>query len=107
MEEGLLFFSITTNGWTSHANHSYITHTVHYINESWGLCSHLFDKAELSSEHTGVNLASELEESLHHWNLPADKLVAMTTVNARNIANALGILQWQHFGCFAHTLQLE
>ena len=106
MEEGLLFFSITTDGWTSRANHSYITHTIHYINESWELCSHLLDTAELSSEHTGVNLASELEESLHNWNLPADKLVAVTTDNARNIVNALGILQWQHFGCFAHTLQL-
>ena len=106
MEKDLIFFSITTDGWTSRANHSYITHTVHYIDESWKLCSHLLDTAELSSGHTGVNLASELQESLQHWNLEVSKLVAVTTDNAKNIVNAIEILEWQHFGCFAHTLQL-
>ena len=98
MEKDLIFFS--TDGWTSRANHSYITHTVHYINESWKFCSHLLDTAELSSEHTGVNLASELEESLQQLNLEVSKLVTVTT------ENAIEILEWQQFGCFAHTLQL-
>jgi len=33
MALGLKNFSLTTDEWTSHANHSYITHTVHYIDE--------------------------------------------------------------------------
>ena len=106
IKNGLCFFSITTDGWTSRANHSYITHTVHYINESWEFHSHLLDTAQLETAHTGSNLASELIESLDKWNLPVDKVVAVTTDNARNIVNALGILQWQHFGCFSHTLLL-
>ena len=29
----LKYFLLTTDGWTSRANHSYITHTIHYIDD--------------------------------------------------------------------------
>jgi len=51
---GLKSFSLAIDGWTSCANHSYITHTVHCINELWNLQAHLFDAAEMSLEHTGT-----------------------------------------------------
>ena len=34
MQQGLLYFLLTTNGWTSRANHSYVTHTAHYLDET-------------------------------------------------------------------------
>ena len=37
MKYGLKYFSLTTDGWTSCANHSYIAHTVHYIDDKWNL----------------------------------------------------------------------
>ena len=40
------------------------------------------------------------------WDLAKEKLVAVTSDNALNIINAIESLSWQHFGCFAHTLQL-
>ena len=40
------------------------THAVHYIDESWTLHNHLLDTAELSVEHMGVNLATDMEETL-------------------------------------------
>jgi len=64
MARGLKKFSLTTDGWTSWANHSYITHTVHYIDEAWNLQAHLLDTAEMSVEHAGINLADELQEAL-------------------------------------------
>ena len=69
MKRGLVYFSLTTDAWTSKANHSYITHTVHYINELWDLRCHLLDTTEITTEHTAVNLAEELQESLTRWNL--------------------------------------
>ena len=102
----MLFPCLTTDAWTSKANHSCIIHTVHYINEVWELCCHLLDTTEITTEHTAINLVDELQESLTRWNLHEDKIVAFTTDNARNIVNAIEILSWQHFGCFAHTLQL-
>ena len=56
MARGLKNF---THGWTFQANHSYITHTVHYIDEAWSLQAYLLDTAEMSVEHTGINLADE------------------------------------------------
>ena len=78
----------------SKANHSYITHTVHYINEAWELCCYLLDTTEITTEHTAINLADELQESLTRWNLHEDKIVAVTTDNAWNIVNAIEILSW-------------
>jgi len=79
---------------------------VHYINEKWNLCSNVLDTTEITTEHTAVNLSVELKESLAKWDLSEEKLVAVTTDNTRNIVNAIELLHWQHFGYFAHTLQL-
>jgi len=106
MARGLKNFSLTTDGWTSRANHSYITHTIHYIDELWNLQAHLLDTAEMPSEHTGINLADELRDSLVKWDLKDDDLVSITTDNARNIVCAVEILSWPRFGCLAHTLQI-
>ena len=81
-----MYFSLTR---TSRANHGYVTHTVHYIDENWKLCNHALDT------------------SLLRWNLSDDKLVPVTSDNARNIVNAIESVNWLHFGCFIHTLQLK
>jgi len=64
MKRGLLYFSLTTGAWTSRASSSYVTHTVHYIDEKWNLCSNVLDTAEITTEHTAVHLSGELKESL-------------------------------------------
>jgi len=48
MKRGLLYFSLTTDAWTSRASNSYVTHTVHYIDEKSG----------------ELNLSGELKENL-------------------------------------------
>ena len=47
-----------------------------------------------------------MKETLEQWNLPDNNLVAATTDNARYIVLAIDMLNWQHFSCIAHTLQL-
>lgn len=49
---------------------------------------------EIIVEHAAVNLAEEPQESLTRWDLPEDKLVAVTTDNVRNVLNATEILSW-------------
>ena len=106
MASGLQHFAITSDGWSSQANHSYVSLTVHYINQQWETCYHLLETAESTTDNTAVNLATGLEEVLARWQLPLSKLSGATTDNARNITAALEILGWQQLGCFAHTLQL-
>ena len=102
----LQYFSVTTDGWTSRANYSYISLTVHYINKNWELCYHLLETAETSEDHTACNLATGMEEGFERWNLKAASLSAAVTDNARNISLAIEQLDWSHVGCFAHTIQL-
>ena len=99
-------FAITTDAWSSRAGHSYITCTVHYITPSWKLQRHLLDISECSVNHTAVNLASELEAILNNWGVCVIDMSECTTDNASNIVSAMSVLEWPHFRCFGHTLQL-
>ena len=82
-------FAITTDGWTSRANDSYVALTVHYIDEEWSLQSHLLETHQLAEAHTGENVATDLESMLTSWNPPITKLGAFTTDNAANIKLAI------------------
>ena len=72
MKCGLKYFPLTTDGWTSRANHNYIAH---YIGDKWNLQSHLLDTGEMSMDHTAMNLADKLQDSL------TDKLITNYTFN--------------------------
>jgi len=61
---------------------------------------------EITAEHTAVNLSNYLEECLDQWKLQSRQVSAAITDNASNITAAIKRLEWQHFGCFSHTLQL-
>ena len=89
MQQGLTYFSLTKDALTSRASHSYVTHTVHYIDEHWKLCCHVLDICEIITEHSAVNLANKLQNSLLKWDLSDQKLVAVTSDNARIIVNAI------------------
>ena len=103
---GIQHFAITTDMWTSRANHSYCSLTVHYINDSFKLQSHLLEAKEFSDRHTGNNIAEELPVILDRWGLKPEMLSAATTDNGSNIVSAMEILKWTHMRCFSHTLQL-
>ena len=70
------------------------------------LQAHLLDTVKMPLEHTGINLADELKDSLKRWYLKDFDLVSVTTDNAQNIVCAIEILSWPRFGCLAHSLQL-
>ena len=99
-------FSITTYMWTSRAKHAYTALTVHYLNADFHLCCHMLETKEFQSEHTGVQIASELRDILQSWDLSEEDLIATTTDNSSNIVCALEHLGWKYIRCFARTLQL-
>ena len=79
----------TTDGWSSRANNSYISLTVHYIDDQWSTCCHMLETAECTTDHTAANLATGLEEALEHWELPANNISVATTDNAKTITAAI------------------
>ena len=102
----LKFFALTTDCWTLRAQHSFMSLTVYYICDQWNFQSHMLETGEITAEHTAVNLSNYLEECLDRWKLQSRQVSAAVTDNASNITAAINRLEWQHFGCFSHTLQL-
>ena len=68
--------------------------------------SHARDRRNYTAEHTAVNLSSYLQECLGRWNLQSTQVSAAVIENASNITAAISRMEWLHFGCFSHTLQL-
>ena len=101
------FVSLTTDFWTSKAVDSYLGITAHFVTPDWKLESRVLQTAQMEEQHTAPNVADELEKAVEEWRL-TNKLVATTTDNGRNIVKAVKEnLQWQHFPCFGHTLQIS
>lgn len=99
---------ITTDGWTSRTTEPYNTITAHYINfEDAKLESKVLQTEKMMGNHTGENLALELDEALTKWELQG-KVTAVTVDNAANIGKACTLSRWcdLKIGCFAHTLNL-
>ena len=107
MQADKWWFAVTCDGWTSRANHSYLSVTLYYINNKWELKCFLLETGEMVEQHTAINLANYLEEALARWNLPITQISAVVTDNASNITAAIARLERQHIGCFSHTLQLS
>ncbi|CAH1104096.1 unnamed protein product [Psylliodes chrysocephalus] len=103
--ENLVGCCITTDGWTSCANKSFISVTVHYIDKNNTMQSNLLDCYDYSDRHTAENLCSELKRITREWNIH-NKIVAVASDNAANIVAAIRLTGWKHIPCFAHTLNL-
>ena len=98
---------MTSDGWNSRTNHSYISVTLHFINNDWELKHFLLEAGEIIEQHTAVNLAHYSVEVIARWNLPATHISAVVTDNASNITDAIARLEWKRLGCFSHTLQVS
>ena len=103
---GIRSFSLTTDIWTSRANHAYTGLTIHFINDQFELLHYLLETKEFPDSHTSPNIASELTDILKEWGLSEDDVSAITTDNGRNIIAAIRELGWKNLLCFSHTLQL-
>lgn len=98
--------ALTVDGWTSCATDSYITVTVHYVDEDWVMQSHVLQTRVFNEAHTGSNLAALLREVCRDWKVD-DKHPALVTDNAKNMILAgAGAEMDPHVRCIAHTLNL-
>lgn len=100
------FVSITTDGWTSVQNDSYIAYTTYLIdNDCTRIRSYLLSCFKYPYTHTGEHLKTELLRVLKEWGLE-NRVEACTTDNAQNITKAINLCNWRHIRCFTHSLNL-
>ncbi|CAG5100699.1 Similar to ZBED1: E3 SUMO-protein ligase ZBED1 (Homo sapiens) [Cotesia congregata] len=104
------YVSITTDGWSSRANNSFVTITVHGIDDQWNLSSFTLDTLEMLESHNATNTYNHLAKTLNDWNL-YDKVIAVVHDNARYMVATVRD-NWEadddieiSVRCFCHTLQ--
>lgn len=96
---------LTTDGWTSTANESYISTTCHFITTENKMETCLLECFKYTKSHTADNLCEELVRTANDWKI-RDKIVAIVSDNAANVVAAIKKTNWCHIPCFAHTLNL-
>ncbi|XP_072392331.1 zinc finger BED domain-containing protein 4-like [Diabrotica undecimpunctata] len=99
-------FCITTDCWTSVNTISYIGVTAHFLDSNFKFYSVLLECSAIDVAHTSGNLSKELQRIVEAWGIK-NKILLAVSDNANNIKNAIIFkLNWNHFGCMAHTLNL-
>ncbi|XP_069699303.1 E3 SUMO-protein ligase ZBED1-like [Periplaneta americana] len=102
--ESAEYVTITTDGWTSINNESYLSVTAHYI-KNVQMESYLLECYKYDAKHTAQNLAEELKRVTREWGIQ-QKIVCVVSDNAANIVAAIRLTGWKHIPCFAHNLNL-
>ena len=105
IENEARFVSLTTDGWTSAANESYIAITAHFIDKNWNLRSILLECCSTKLSHTAENLRNILLKCVQDWNIEK-RIYSVSTDNAANIVAAIRLTGWAHVPCFAHSINL-
>src|SRR3954465_7914245 len=73
--------SFTADMWTSTlSSEAYLGLTIHYIDENWNFQRFLLDIIPFKTRHTGINMASAINNILCEFNL-VSKALALTTDN--------------------------
>ena len=100
------YIALTTDIWTSHATESYLTVTIHFIDNMWKICSRVLSTEEMPEHHTGQNIAERVIKIPDEWNIKAMQISAIVHDNAANAVCGVEKTDWSHFDCVGHTLQL-
>lgn len=98
--------ALTTDGWTSCHNESYLAFTAHFIDKMWKLHSYLLEVTEMSERHTAENLTERMENIISNWSLD-NKVSAVVHDNAANIVASMRDFSMDSVTCSAHNLQLS
>ena len=86
---------------------SYLSLTIHFIDQQWNLNSFCLDTVPIFSDHTGQNIVDSISDILSNWGLSTSGLVATTTDNGSNFVAAFrNVLEWPRISCFGHNLDL-
>jgi len=98
---------MSTDGWTSVNNESYVAVTVHFIDtELCVLKSHLLGCYYFELSHTAINLSTFLNNCFEEWSI-VNKVKIAISDNASNITAAISSNKnWKHIPCLAHSINL-
>lgn len=95
--------SLTTDHWASATNDAYLGATAHGMTSDWEVKALYLGTRVTSERHTAENIAHDLQNICHEWELNA---FSFTHDDAANMVAAMVKLEAHSVPCFAHTIQL-
>ncbi|KAE9279727.1 hypothetical protein PR003_g28152 [Phytophthora rubi] len=106
IEIGCLFYSLTSDIWTARNAISYISVTIHYVDDDFRPQSWTLAVRELPGIHESHVIALAIEEILEDWSLPKHNCVMFLRDGGSNMVAAGELLGVKHMACIAHCLHL-
>lgn len=100
-----LAVAITTDGWQSKAIKSFLSVTVHWLDDEFGMQRAVLGVERIKGSHTHENIAAALRALLSAFEL-LDKAAHGTSDNAEAWVGAVKEVTGLSSRCFAHSLQL-
>ena len=102
------YVSMTTDGWTSRANESYIFFTVVYVNEDWKMMTLAISCSKKQGSTKGEDLAASIEAMVETHGLTGhvvmgNKDCEPSMMNAGRILTEKAVLM--HVGCTCHRIE--
>lgn len=105
LKKSSISVNFTMDTWTQFHT-PFICITIHWLDQDFKMYQALLSIESFSYPHTGINIASKLNEVFSKWDLHK-KILAGVTDNASNMALAMSMLEnVVHIKCGAHTIQL-
>jgi hypothetical protein len=97
---------LTVDCWSSRNMEAYMAVTGHFFDtSSLQFESVLIQCSAFEGSHTGSRIADELRIISEEWGI-TNKVNLLVSDNASNMLAAASKLGWNHFGCYAHKLNL-
>jgi hypothetical protein len=99
------YVSFTTDGWSNPTKTcSLLSFTAHFVHAAVRR-KVILNAMVLDDKHTGVYIASKLQEAITKWSIET-KIHVGVRDNAANMILAMQLAQVTDIGCMSHTLQL-
>jgi hypothetical protein len=100
------YYTLTTDVWTDRAARSYMSLTIHFVDDKFKAHSKVLGVLHFPGRHGGDRIGAKLDEMLDDWNLDKDKCVLLLRDGAKNAINGANFTGIKSMSCFAHSLQL-
>ncbi|XP_052754547.1 E3 SUMO-protein ligase ZBED1-like [Galleria mellonella] len=97
---------LTIDLWTANErelNESYIAVTAHYMTSDFELKTALLDCRNFQDSDTSEDIQELLTNVIAEWGLTG-KINFIVSDSNNNVQEAIRIIGWEQFGCYAHTL---
>lgn len=104
--KGCWYFSMTCDIWTSRNTKSYISLTIHYVDDEFCPQNWTLEVKELAGIHDGNAIADAIEQIMEEWQLSKLYCVRFLRDGGTNMVAAGELLHVEHMSCLAHCLHL-